>query len=343
MKSIDFIFFGCWNRQGKNVAKVMRALEEDHKKNMYDMCIVAGDNVYPKDTGKKKKDEPKIYSLSTIKDGFKMLRDSVSEDVHMILGNHNVVSEAVFNEEKKTANKLNFEFYGRNNSFIDVSMGQGENMRILFINTNDTDETKLDAFLEKNINPKCAWNIVVGHDPILSIKHKFDKDTKMYNKKSAKILDIKGESNERYEVILQRLCLYENVVYMCADVHMFQAGYVHDKSTKQSVPMIVAGPGGASPDSYDKKLHVKTQGTYTFDKRYEYRVKYFGAPYGYCRVNVSTKCIQVEYVHADNQTFNQCFKIHLDGKTGQLKVDKQKCLGASPPTPPPGRARTPTS
>lgn len=324
--SVNFLFFGCWNREilinndsssSASTAlvhprdKVLKAIRDNEGHlTKYDCCIIAGDNVYPSPSSNKKEKKSdgkdhvkakKTYPPSLVENGFKLLADSVRHvegqeghkiDMHMILGNHNT---DLLDKEIECAVKNNIILHARKHgsAYGKHSFKDYGEVRFLFIDTNfnlvDTQLNQqtgtqnilnLTAFLRENLRTDSWWNIIVGHEPLVSVKTKPDNSMKTGNLLGAGML-------------VDLLAEHHNVIYFCADVHMFQAGQVFNNNAR--VPMIVSGTGGADPDD----LYGQSSTSIITKDKLMYTLIDHAASYGYCSVTVTATQVYVTYIPID--------------------------------------------
>lgn len=270
--SIKFFFFGCWNNeQNNNGAPRNAVIQSLIGRNDLQFGIVAGDNVYPfkteTNTGK-----TKDYKVSTISNGFNRL-NGLQKPIDMIIGNHNVDRSQLLNLEI-IASSPNISLFATNDIF---SFGMAN---FVMLNTNDVDNVV--TFLQELVNNKTIlenkWNIVVGHHPLFAIRQK-------KNKVKESILD-------RVFEIAYLLHKIPNVIYMCADVHDFQAGFLNF-NREVLIPMVVSGTGGAEPEEAPLKGNKYSLQEDTMSVTYDISLK--DIPYGYCEVEVSTDKLAVTY------------------------------------------------
>lgn len=278
----QFFFFGCWNYDNCDPDEVPEGYRDgdrrDYRKGVIDMIrsrlnkyifgIIAGDNAYAR--------YGKTYYKSTIDYGFDLLR-GLERKLYDAIGNHEIVATKVLDYEREKGKDL---LAIAEDCTVHVAGGY----RIITINTNLLSHKSHDngslvvhrstSMLEKVATwltePFLGWTLVVGHEPILSVKQK-DKQK------------IKSNTLLGYERLLQLLSLGERVVYMCADVHEFQAWELVGENSK-IIPMIIAGTGGAIPD-----LPMRTVGYSFREGRKERLVGTMVASqpaYGYCEVGV---------------------------------------------------------
>lgn len=292
-----FFFFGCWNRDNcdSNEPDYRSHVLEYIKRNSsnFDFGIVAGDNVYPH-TSKEQDVKKKVYKKSTIDTGFEKLA-AIGKPVIVAVGNHDVVNEKITRYQESVIKKhLKYTI----NCLDDVSLCQScmcanRHAKFLFIDTNARDfHHRIVRALDDARYPRGTWNIVVGHQPLVELKE---------GKPVAYPL---GES------FIQTLSSYPKTVYLCADVHNFQALRV------DGLPIIVAGTGGASPDdlpsSHPQNVEVVATST----------------PFGFCEIRIWDDYMIVRYVQViqPGGQSSQCdvveVIIHEDGSMQKMRTSK---------------------
>lgn len=318
----QFFFFGCWNRDNCG--------DKDYRKGLFDTLqpiastfdfgVIAGDNVYAHN---------KRYYQSTLDYGFGLLHDLKKElrlqKIYATIGNHDVYRKKVLE-------------YQINSPVITMPSNMylreiTPYLRVLFIDTNIFSHKKiplyeqksdlshfktptgkeffvvkseeeisrvLQALLKKDQETNYqGWTIVVGHEPIVSIKPKIKKGEYL----------TKINNWIPYERVLETLASIPKTVYMCADVHSFQGWNIHTR--KGILPMVVVGTGGGEPDE------TLAKGTYTKDAQTldliasEY-------PYGYCEVRCTPQKLEVLYKPLLNCT--------VSNKTIHLQYEDHKLI-----------------
>jgi hypothetical protein len=280
-KTTHFFLMGCWNNDncpndgGDGMdyrSGVLKQIEKTHEKHAFDFGVVAGDNVYPHKPsaaavaagGSKKK--VKYYYAKTLKYGNEMLRKSVGDiPLYYVLGNHDVVKQDVLDYHEKHLKPLAAS--GGQAQGFQYMKTISKHLKLVVVDTNllqknitDTIKRKynietpqegfaiLKTFLE-SVREDClktgfrGFTLVVGHEPLLTVKQKIDERTK---KESLKV-----DSLVLYDEFLVEMGRLSNAIYMCADVHAFQVWNLQAESVKAgafAVPMVVVGTGGGSPD-----------------------------------------------------------------------------------------------
>lgn len=356
MKS--FIFFGCWNYIDLTVEipprdKVLQMI----KKNSSDIesIIIAGDNWYPTKNTEietqvktKTKIKPKIkkYLNCVLESGFKLLSD-INKKVYFAIGNHDIKKIT----EKEPCFLLRKQLEIKNKNFIYPSINYHSlNSRrlsipsflskierepviqiingnhFLFIDTDILQDNYLD-YLKKIINimeNKNEYKIkdkdientkllfIVGHDPFFVCRKKGDQKV---TKALIKTVNDFIKNLENY-----------NVIYLCADTHNFQIGILNN-----TIPMIIAGTGGASLDElcFDDKNKLNTiNGS---DSYYYYNVKEYGylkiTPVNNINVIVLFKTLENEYTYEINlkeKSINQKTSVQVHYIMESIYSDKIK-------------------
>ena len=154
--------------------------------------------------------------------------------------------------------------------------------------TNNELFNEQNEFLVKHLSEDDIHHFLIfGHEPIFSIKTKFDKIKGKYNKIST--LD------KLAEIIFDNM-KQNNVTYICADVHMYQEGKImnpnNDKYMHKYINQIVVGTGGAELDTCDE-CDIKL---YNNSKLY-YQLKAGNISYGYLNIKLDmSPTLQYEYV-----------------------------------------------
>lgn len=294
--SSHFFFFGCWNHDNcppeeetetnkdilNNYLDYRKAIIDIIAKQNFDFGIIAGDNAYAHHN--------KNYYKKTIDYGFGLL-ESLNTTLKGALGNHELHHKKILETQlEKSFFHLpsnNYVFYYNNIRIITIDTNLfNEDAKVVdFIHTYYPNsfiiKTLLELFnwLNAEINkPFDGWTIVVGHQPIFSYRPDKLKKSKLLNTKYNKLLDILSQCDK--------------LIYMCADIHHFQAWNIPWKN--KNIPMIVAGTGGAKPDS----ITVSAAPSLTINES-----KIIGIipitlqdAYGYCDVTVTDDSMTIEYI-----------------------------------------------
>jgi len=296
-----FFIFGCWNRDNCYETEnfdYRLAVSDLINSNqpIYHFGIIAGDNVYPHKSNKKKN-----YYWHTLQFGFDVIlallkNRTITKKIYGTIGNHDVDNDKILKYQithsniimpnnmyiQPISNNLRLIFidtnlYQKNNNYPTESQ---QNLKNNFYNVIDKKqaEDKLDKYLQ---DPFEGWTIVIGHEPICSFKKKGDK--------------IKEDTLEGFQPMLDKLASIPQCVYMCADTHSFQAWNITTRNGDK-LPMIVAGTGGAEPDETTAiKDNFKCN-----DNKFELIESRY--PYGYCDVECTLTKMIIKYMPLDTCT-----------------------------------------
>jgi hypothetical protein len=187
-----------------------------------------------------------------------------------------------------------------------------ENVLFIFINTNNfyhktSDEyimiikDELNELLDMNKNIKKL--IVVGHEPITSIKMKKGviKHPKLYE-----------HDFEKFEALfIDTLSVY-NPIYLCADTHNFQIASI------KNILQVVVGTGGASDDDLNLKSNF-----------FEYSINnlqikgFYHHAYGYSTIELKQDYIDITYKHIvnkDKDYINKEYTYRVDYNNNIIKI-----------------------
>ena len=331
-----FFLFGCWNHDncdGNNHRdNVLQMIEME--RNSYDFGIITGDNIYPQ---KDKKTKEKNYYKSTF-DSLKKLLKLVPKKVlekeiflNIILGNHDIDSKCVYDNEIKILSKMkNTKLY------LENKIIEKENAYYIFLNTNESELEKLKVFfvnelLQKPRDPN-KWFIFVGHEPLYSFKYKIKKG------KHPNYTELDPELIELFNNLYQ---FYKKMVYLCADTHNFQLINVTSNMWGNlfNIPIVVVGTGGAKLDSileidseYKNELeYSKLNNTFFInqydnphqikeninDDNYTIYLEHYIKRYGFASLEVSDNVINIEFKTCDK---NYLYNILYDNMSEQSYV-----------------------
>lgn len=310
-KSQRFFFFGCWNRDNCKDHDYRAAVIESIKNvgdSKFDFGVIAGDNIYPHKTSATSAASAtsatsaakpiKTYWQTTVDYAFALLKSIVVNDIYATVGNHDVVKESIL-----LAQLNNEVIYMHENVY---SVVPTRYLRIICIDTNllgagtsipkfysmskhsiqliqdfvvvPSGKKMLEWLENELIKPftEKMWTVVVGHDPLVTVKDKEGEN------KGYKITAVNDVSR-----LMDLISARPRCMYMCADVHNFQAWNIQHNG--KTFPMIVAGTGGADPDKA-----LTTLGDYTSDINAALTAQFAPstfnlvascAPYGFCDVN----------------------------------------------------------
>lgn len=308
--------FGCWNNYKtvdkripmKNVTDYIKTVQDK-----YTDLIILGDNYYPQNF--KKLTDPitgvkigkKIdFNQKHFDDGFNMIETIGIPNKYLIMGNHDIVDSLLDNcnvleLQKVKSDKFNIKFpYGKHQVSVDDSI-----YKYLFIDTtlySQTNKTPncFNIVEKKSVNELlCEQNkfiidelkdltikkfLIFGHEPLITLKTKFTDDNEL-NKKNSVL-------NENLLKIL--FDSGKEIIYVCADVHMYQNGIIKNSNGK-TIQQIVCGTGGADNDYYCLSSKYHKIGLYDFE------LVNFVDSYGYVEIILTSEGVSHQY-----------FKIHKD-------------------------------
>lgn len=294
--SLDFFSFGCWNKDECKKDNAFSRIIEHLEKSKFDFGIISGDNIYPDKSIDKDGKKVKIYEKDRFIKGKECLH-RLKIPIYSILGNHDIESCKVYNEEQQS-DKLWF----LKNYYSIIYQLNGFNVLFIFIDTNLFEKEKIlnedTCYKHFNIKEKkakmiewistqlilqCDHIFIVGHEPIFGYKDKKKNKVTPYQKFSD-LFDILKDSN--------RKMLY----YICADIHNYQN--VEIKIGDTFINEIISGTGGASPDLLKKKLLTEKDFVYDGDysgKKFEARLIDKQDGYGYVKFLITKANIQFLY------------------------------------------------
>ena len=266
----NFIHFGCWNNLNKkgNLKPVMDKLQSrlnNPDLPQIDFISVAGDNYYPDKLKPKIKTDSKkkIIKPDLLEMGFNMLPSD--PDIYMILGNHDLETNTNPNkptlfirdednaednckiltmEQELSIKQSNIEFVlykdlmlsnGTLILMIDTSMYTMDGKKYLkcynmFLDT-DYDLSQLQELQNSWIlstiekyKDDIQNLVIIGHHPITGIKFKENKEKHLND--IPFFIDI---LQEIYKLLSNTVYYY----FLCADLHIYQKGYVYIEVNKE--------------------------------------------------------------------------------------------------------------
>lgn len=300
-----FFLVGCWNHDNCDGTRLdyRQSVFETIRKNgrQYDFGVIAGDNIYSHKNAIGKK----AYHTNTWRFATDTL-PSLGVPVYGTVGNHDVSNKRVLTEQLGLKTAGDVSFLGPTNCYvIQPTLG----VRLVFIDTNTltmdgppslynnngtsaiideylqykSDDDVLGWLKTQLAQPFDGWTVVVGHEPIISIKSKATKSPpQSVNPENGGIVtELKVTSLNRYYDLLDIMSGHSKLIYMCADVHSFQA-WNFAWNNNNSIPMVVTGTGGASPDNPP----VPFDRIYTTNEM-PMELVATAAPYRYCEVEVN--------------------------------------------------------
>lgn len=302
--------FGCWNNYKmvdsripmKNVTDYLKTVQDN-----YSDLIILGDNYYsqnstkitdPKSGLKIKKIE---FNQKEFNDGFEMIETIGIPNKYLIMGNHDLEDTILDNciglkLQKDKSDKFNIKFpYGKHK----VTVGDS-NYKYIFIDTNlynmiDKVNTCFDTIENKNVNELLDEQnrfiieelndssikkfLIFGHEPLVTLKSKIlieqeiRKDNSILNEELLKILFDSGKE----------------IIYVCADVHMYQNGIIKNSKGK-TIQQIVCGTGGGDKDYYCLSSKYHKLGLIDFE------LVNFIDGYGYVEIVLTPDGISHQYI-----------------------------------------------
>ena len=306
MEELNIFLLGCWNKNScKEVAfvdnrqSVLNNIYEDEKS--YDFSIMLGDNIYPlkkiqtkKRRGNKKKtkkyfrnDEQNYRNFLELTD-IKTNLSSFDIKLHVILGNHDVFNRCVKrNQIKEFTTSIS-------NIYQDNTLFQTELANFVFLNSNNISNVieYLDEFDRRVLDEK--WLILCAHEPLISYK---PKKKRLFQKlKDLRLL---------FDII--KNLKHNKIAYFCADTHNFQVLELLEPEYKSnfsnsnlfSLPIIVAGTGGANPDSL-RGIEENLEHYEDKDNLHLSIIDYKEC-YGYLDLNITKDELEIKYKRCDTE------------------------------------------
>jgi predicted phosphodiesterase len=285
---------------------VFKRLEERAKN--YQFGIITGDNIYPKI----KIEKEKKYYKDTLNQGYNMLQKIRSKtkkkQLYGVVGNHDVGKASILSAQLQKKEILDL---GEKNVYMKTDIHPGV-LRIIFIDTNilsqkrstlydilpSSQQAKLsleerqarsyldvvqpeqlfEKLTEYFRQPFSGWTIVVGHEPLYSVKYKKKK--------------LEEDIHNLHEVqrLHQILSSQPKTIYICADVHSFQVWNTISKDKQHSLPIVIAGTGGGHPDE-----NISSDKEYIVDDLQPLEFVGQGYPYGICSVRYDIHNLWITY------------------------------------------------
>ena len=307
MKS--FFVLGCWNSdhcEGLDYrTAVLKDLQQKHKRKPFQFGVIAGDNIYQ---------QQKKYYPKTLEYGFGEL-SKLSLPLYTVLGNHDVHRPSILKAH------LSLNDQGKIILPKNCYVRRFEQLRLIMIDTNlltmKTDKGGVYAKLlqaypdffgtqsSKDLleqlqaelqSPFEGWTLVVGHEPLISVKSK---------KEQVGVSNLKEISK-----LLKTLSKVPKCIYLCADVHAFEVMNIPVENTY--VPMVVAGTGGADPDILPPK---NTKLSYL---NQPFTIEGMNPSYGYVSIHFTKTLFEIHFHPLKGCTGGQS-KLVFQYQNGQLK------------------------
>jgi hypothetical protein len=290
--------------------------------------LILGDNVYSNKNVYSKEEierlglKPKNHSVNTLTNGIECLlrQDDLElyKDTHIVLGNHNIVKNKKGNacavyKLQKNIHSLSRHLHSQYPYNSIIINEHGIRLKLIFIDTNFTDlglDYLGDSCIANNsenltkLQRQLSWLndeldntngadhvIVIGHCPIFSNKYKDNKQ----GYKVTKIDELIKTLGSRMEK--------ENIIYLCADTHMYQLLKMSNPTSKASLFEIVCGTGEAK---LDPRAEIKGNSRESFEMEYngylfkkDHEIDY---TYGYCKIHLFKKKISVNFIEIMKDT-----------------------------------------
>ena len=291
---------GCWNEDrcdtlDYRTAVIQQIIKDKH----YSFGVIAGDNIYQ---------QRGVYHMKTLDYGFGLLQQT-NVPLYTLLGNHDVHKKDILKAHLKLVQQKKI-IMPRHCYTVEYP-----NMRMIVLDTNlltskvAHDETytqllkdypnfftvptaaDLLGYIASELRkPFKGWTLVIGHEPLLSVK------TNTTGR-------IKVSHLNHFDKLMTLLSTSPRTVYLCADVHAFQAMNIpiatrsssssnsSSSSSSNTVPMVVAGTGGAYPDrSIDEHINIPIPGTTSF-----FQLEGTSPSYGYVSVSYSPRKLRIRF------------------------------------------------
>lgn len=310
MDTHDIAVFGCWNNyktvEGRiPMFDVINNLKDNEKN--YKELMILGDNYYPQEkikistsSGDIKK---VVFNVDQFNEGFNRLEQLEIPNKYLIMGNHDIedtVLDDCIGLRKQIEKRPHFEIpfpYGSRDININGSI-----YKYIFIDSNlyNLVENPLTCFnkvlegksakellelqnifiAEQLKTPNIKSFLVFAHEPLIGLKMKGSKAKSSLLDKT--LMDILFSSGS-------------NILYICADVHMYQYGVITNNMGK-SIGQLVCGTGGADKDFCDMTCNEPIK-----KDNYTLQIINHNESYGYVKISLSDK-IEHEYIRVKNST-----------------------------------------
>ena len=233
----QFLFFGCWNKDGCTdpsgpeaaVAAAVRARPER-------FLLIGGDNVYPDvipsavPGGK----ATKVHPVPRVEQGFRCI-SAPQHQILAALGNHNITESPTIRNEHARLHRENLIFLP-DDYYMRIFHGDKKALIVLDTNTvGDEHAAMLDWFVH-SLNRLAELGIyqyyLVQHEPFVSYKADGARQKNQVLKNGTELLDI--------------LVQFPPAMILVADTHNYQLGIITYKGRK--LIQVVSGTGGADLD-----------------------------------------------------------------------------------------------
>jgi hypothetical protein len=320
----------CENKEidNQNLAQTEEIIKNINENKDIKMGIVNGDNFYPKKTKTKIINDKNVeetiktknFDLTIIEKGFDVLKKFEGGDIYVGIGNHELDNESenkcatLIEEIHQTDNKIKIP---SNYYFIDSVCTEGT-VRIFILDTNlmsanecymehlqnknsmDNEKQNMISWFRHNIHETCKKEdilniIVVGHNPLFSVKAK-KKKTKNVQNGNLEYFDyaLNEGFSFRLELVMNEIreiiheCEYYNkgktIYYLASHVHNYQ--YI----TNRNIHQYIIGTGGAHRDDVDQISTMFLTSSYDENGNKEtYNIIHTQQKYGYLNFNSSNQ------------------------------------------------------
>jgi hypothetical protein len=319
------VTFGCWNNYRllediipmHIVGRYLKSVEGN-----YNDLIILGDNYYPQEKESILIDGVKVkkakFNIDHFNSGFEMVNNLSIPNKYLIMGNHDVEDTLL---DKCVGLKLQLDNANFNVAFPyghkDIIVGSVK-YKYIFIDTNlynlkdkvhtcfnevkgrtageilrDQNEFIRQQLLDTSV----LMFIIFGHEPLISIKTKSSDTFDGVTTKSGIL------SKELIDMLFS---VGKNILYVCADVHMYQYGDIRTESGLL-IKQLVCGTGGADRDNICiSKREYKIGG-------YNYELLNSVESFGYVEIILSERGIKHNYIKLKKsleiERFNNKYKI----------------------------------
>jgi hypothetical protein len=301
--------FGCWNNYKmvdgripmQNVTDFLKSKQAE-----YSDLIILGDNYYPQTKSTVLKDGLKfrkvVFNEEEFTNGFNMVESISIPNKYLIMGNHDLEDTYLdgcigLKKEMEKKDKFNIIFpFGSKIITVDETK-----YKYIFIDTNVYNLKKNPDTCFNNVlndsaaeilkkqhefiigelaDPSIKTFLIFGHKPLVYLKTKLLDSTQDIIKNNS-LLD-----DDLLKILFDS---GRDIVYLCADVHMYQNSIITNKAGKK-IKQIVSGTGGADKDYYCLASKVHQEGDYS------YELVDFMDPYGYVEMVLGKEGIKHKFI-----------------------------------------------